>query len=381
MAVRFSGINGPSADDLVNMYANGPARTSGGGTGVGGDLPGPNFAALLGQAAGSGLAWSDEDQARYGLNAATASIPVHDKRSAASKAGANIRELERTGGASGGGVAGTTVSDSTIGQVIQRLSQMGTNELTILQQKLFQAGYYSPSTKPEDVRWGVNDAKTMTAFTQLLGDAASTSGDRTWAELLDQQVATQQAIGAQQAAANLENDKLSYLSRLTSAENAYRSANSPEARAQAAAIIDQVRATAPTLADGSKYTPPGHSGLPSLVEHFDPDVKVQHLDPTAARDALNAAFTSAVGRAPTEAELKQFAANYDAAARKNPLVTTAVRDASGATTTTTTGGVDAQPIAENLYIHSPEYANYQAVSTYFPAIERALAGKDLTTLR
>lgn len=383
MVIKWSGVTGgPNADDLANMYATGPAPT---GAGIGGAPAAaggaPNYSAALGAASGTGLAWSSEDQARYGLNAATAALSIHDKRSAPSLAGANARELERTGGKSGGGVMGTTMSDATIGQVLQRLSKMGNNELTILQQKLYQAGYYSPSAKPEDIRFGVNDGATMQAFTQLLGDSASTAGDKTWAELLDQQVATHKALAAQQAQADLENDKLAYLAKLTSAQNAYKSANSTESRAQAAAVLQQVQAMAPTLADGSKYAPDGATGLPSLAEHFDPDVKVQNLDPTAARDALNAAFTDAVGRAPTAEELSAFTANYTAAAQKAPLVTTSSRDASGAMHTSTSGGVDAQPIAEAEYIHSPEYANYQAVSKYFPAIEKVLAGKDLTTIR
>lgn len=379
---KWSSVTGPSTDDLVNMYSNGPAKVSTGvGGGTGGSSAGPNYAAALGAGTGSGLAWTDEDQARYGLNAAAAALSLHDKKSAPSSAGANIRQLEASGGKSGAGVMGTTMSDSTIGAVLQRLAKMQANELTILQQKLFQAGYYSPSMKPEDVRFGVNDGATMKAFTELLGDAASTAGDKTWAELLDQQVATHKAAAAAQAAGNLENDKLGYLAKLTSAENAYRSANSTESRAAAAQVLDQVRATAPTLADGSKFTPDGHTGLPSLTEHFDPQSQVQNLDPTAARDALNAAFSDAVGRAPTAAELAQFVSSYTAAAQASPVVTNSSRDAAGVVTTSKSGGVDAQPIAEAGYIHSPEYANYQAVAKFFPAIEKVLAGKDLTTIR
>lgn len=379
--IKWSSVNGPSADDLVNMYSNGPAKVSTGiGGGSGGSSAGPNYAAILGAGTGAGMAWSDEDQARYGLNSATASVAVHDTQSAPSKAGANIRELERTGGRSGGGVMGSGTTDSTVGAVLQRLAKMQANELTILQQKLYQAGYYAPSMKPDSIRFGVNDGATTKAFTELLGDAARTAGDKTWAELLDQQVATHAAAAQQASAANAENDKLGYLARVASAENNYRSANSPEARAVAAQLLDQVRATAPVMPDGSTFSG-GSDGLPSLVEHFDPSIKVQNLDPTAARDALNAAFADAVGRAPTAGELAAFSSNYAAAAQASPVVTTAVRDESGATTTSTTGGVDAQPIAEAQYIHSPEYANYQAVSKFFPAIEKVLAGKDLTTIR
>lgn len=355
MAIKGEGA-GPSSDDLTKLFSTGPAKPSGPAS-----SSGPNFAAALG-GGGAGLGWSAEDQARYGINAATANLTVGGQYTA----GANIRELERTGGASGGGTERPGGTE-TIGAVLQRLNAMQANELTILQQKLYLAGYYGKTAKPEDVKFGIADTATMKAFTTLLKDASNTSGEQTWDELLGAQVALRgqlaQEQGAAASAASAAAAQAAHDAAVKSAESEYRNANSPEGRARAAETLKEL-----------------NTGLPSLVEHYDPQKQIQHLDPEHARSALTSAFKDAVGRAPSETELSKFVANYDSAAKSHPVITQSDRNAAGVITSRQSGGVDSEPIARSLYVNNPEYANYQAVAKYFPAVESVLAGKDLTTL-
>ncbi len=85
------------------------------------------------------------------------------------------------------------------------------------------------------------------------------------------------------------------------------------------------------------------------------------------------AFQQAVGRAPTDSETKAFVDTFNAKAEKNPQVTTQTTDPStGNVTATTTGGIDVGSEIREQAMENPDYANYQAVATYFPAMERAL---------
>lgn len=89
---------------------------------------------------------------------------------------------------------------------------------------------------------------------------------------------------------------------------------------------------------------------------------------TEARDLLAQTYQQEVGRDPDEKELAAFRKALNAAERSNPTKTTT--DAKG--NTVSTGGVDEQQMAEDFAMQNPEYAETQAATTYFNALQRAL---------
>ena len=98
--------------------------------------------------------------------------------------------------------------------------------------------------------------------------------------------------------------------------------------------------------------------------------KVRLISMTEATPAYRAAFREAVGRDPSANEIRQFVDAYNAEARANPLVTK-VEMVDGVEVTSTEGGVSEDFMGTQIE-ENPDYANYQAVATYFPAMERVL---------
>lgn len=106
---------------------------------------------------------------------------------------------------------------------------------------------------------------------------------------------------------------------------------------------------------------------------------VYDMDPASAQQLLSDTLASKLGRAPTAAEIEDFADAVKTQAQANPNVTVQHlhTDADGNTTQRTTqtlgfGADDAALMAEEKAKHSPDYAKYQAASMYYPALVGAL---------
>lgn len=117
--------------------------------------------------------------------------------------------------------------------------------------------------------------------------------------------------------------------------------------------------------------------------------KIQLSDPFTARALLANVLTTALGRNPTGKEQDDFQAALNAAQYANPEVTTQTIDNSPAnldpngmgyknTSTTVTGGVNPNDFANEYATknvdQSAEYRNYQAATTYAPALLQAIRG-------
>jgi hypothetical protein len=100
---------------------------------------------------------------------------------------------------------------------------------------------------------------------------------------------------------------------------------------------------------------------------------VTRIDPTSAQASLR----ELIGRDPSQGELDKFMSAYNKAAAKSPSVTVQDVDADGNVTSTTSGGFDAETLARNVAQDTnPDYANYQAVATYFPVFQQLFGGAD-----
>ena len=126
---------------------------------------------------------------------------------------------------------------------------------------------------------------------------------------------------------------------------------------------------------------------------------VYDLSPEDARASLEDTMTKMLGRAPTEEEIHDFINAAQTAAKKDPTTATATftpgdtglsgdsstQDTSGGVTTQTDAngttvidqhqGFSAQDVAQmaqNRAKNAPDYAEYQAVATYFPALQQML---------
>ncbi|MGZ6788337.1 MAG: hypothetical protein ACXVGN_00070 [Mycobacteriaceae bacterium] len=126
---------------------------------------------------------------------------------------------------------------------------------------------------------------------------------------------------------------------------------------------------------------------------------VYDVSPEQARSTLEGAITKMLGRAPSEAEIHDFINAAQTAAAKHPTTQTATftpgdtgltgkssstvteggvtthEDATGTTVVTQHQGYSAADIAamaERRAKNAPDYASYQAVATYFPALMQML---------
>lgn len=100
-----------------------------------------------------------------------------------------------------------------------------------------------------------------------------------------------------------------------------------------------------------------------------------------ARAIFYSAAQSLLGRDPTKAEVSQFQKSLNAMERANPTVTTTTSNYIGDTlqsqTSTSEGGVKEgarQMMSMDQAKANPEYGAYQAATTYFDALMRAIGG-------
>lgn len=98
---------------------------------------------------------------------------------------------------------------------------------------------------------------------------------------------------------------------------------------------------------------------------------VRLLSMSEASPVFRDAFSAAVGRAPTDAEITKFVNAYNAKAKATPTTETS-QMVDGVSMTTTTGGIDPNEVAHDMVVENPDYANYQAVANYMPLLEKAL---------
>jgi hypothetical protein len=199
-----------------------------------------------------------------------------------------------------------------VGALVQELSTItDPQEMQALQQSLFAAGFYG-TTKPENVAWGFLDEKTVKAYTELLVDSTRDGRATTlsWQNYLNLRV---------------------------------------------------------------KSRMEGVDGIPGL-DGAGPTKRttrqIQEIDPGSA----TAAFRAAIGREPSGAELDNFMATYNTTMRKNAQVTVTEDDGQGNVTQTVTGGYDPQQAARDAARKDDDFAAYQAVSSYMPALQAALRG-------
>lgn len=97
-----------------------------------------------------------------------------------------------------------------------------------------------------------------------------------------------------------------------------------------------------------------------------------------AKGLIIQAFKTAVGREPTDAELRTYTNSLQQAMKANPTVTTSSQkydangNAVGEATSTTTGGLDPQQFVADQLSTDPQAEEYQAAAVYFPALLAAL---------
>lgn len=98
--------------------------------------------------------------------------------------------------------------------------------------------------------------------------------------------------------------------------------------------------------------------------------------PQDAEAGIKAIFSSAVGRDPTGDELKKYTAIMVGLAKKNPSTSTTTYDASGNATTTSGGGISGEGLKQaalDQVQKDPEWGAFQAATTYFNAVQQAIA--------
>lgn len=99
-------------------------------------------------------------------------------------------------------------------------------------------------------------------------------------------------------------------------------------------------------------------------------------DPQAAEAAVKTIFQGAVGRDPTDGELKRYSSVLIAKAKASPTVTrtTTTTDTEGNQTSTSSssGGYDAATTLKDPLQKTNEYGSYQAATTYMNALLGAI---------
>ncbi len=92
--------------------------------------------------------------------------------------------------------------------------------------------------------------------------------------------------------------------------------------------------------------------------------------------SIKALFKGAVGRAPTEEEISKYTTMMVGLAKKNPSRSTSTSDGTGNSTSESYSGIsDAgmQSAVQTDLQHTSEYGAYQAATTYFNALQAAIA--------
>jgi hypothetical protein len=128
------------------------------------------------------------------------------------------------------------------------------------------------------------------------------------------------------------------------------------------------------VTDAADWKPPT-VGTFKPTTHTSTSTSVYDLAPEDAKAMLESTLQQTLGRAPSEAEVSDFMNAVNTAAKANPNVTKATEttDASGNTVehSSSTPGFDqtaAEQMAVDRSMRMPDYASFQAVSTYFPAL-------------
>lgn len=93
-----------------------------------------------------------------------------------------------------------TQETSTVDGQMRRLYGMNPQELAMMQGALFQAGFYGNTAKSSDIKWGVADGDTATAWTRLLMDTQRLNAAGQLVSV-DQVLASRSAAGATSNAA------------------------------------------------------------------------------------------------------------------------------------------------------------------------------------
>lgn len=101
------------------------------------------------------------------------------------------------------------------------------------------------------------------------------------------------------------------------------------------------------------------------------------FSPSEARGFARTALQAELGRDPTQAEYEDFLGALNASARANPNVTTTTQkfDAEGlqaSTSSVTRGGIDPGQLSIEKAQRNPDWAEWQAMGTYAPALFSAL---------
>lgn len=123
----------------------------------------------------------------------------------------------------------------------------------------------------------------------------------------------------------------------------------------------------------------GKTGKPYKETRVDRSVDI--FSPEDARGLARQSLQSVLGRDPSEAEYEDFLAALQTKARQNPTITrtTTRYDAEGnpiGTNSVTRGGLGENAVrdfAQDQAEAAPDWAEWQAVGTYFPAIMESLS--------
>ena len=254
----------------------------------------------------------------YGIDAATANVPIQG-----SSGSVNARAAER-GEEDPRSQPAPNQLTTTIGAIIQALSGLSTKNRKDLQDKLIRGGFLPKNY----VINGAMEKDFVRGFTEMLTEFARAN-----------QLPETDASGAIEGYVNW----MSYLDS--------RAVDNEQAEAKAKKKAD------------AETNPP----------------KVELINYNMAAPAYKEAFRAAVGRDPSDSEINAFVDSYNAKAKENPLVTK-VEMKDGVEVTTHEGGVSEDFMSDQIE-ENADYANYQAVATYFPAMERILGGNNLNLIQ
>ncbi len=95
--------------------------------------------------------------------------------------------------------------------------------------------------------------------------------------------------------------------------------------------------------------------------------QIQLTNPDQAKQLINTAMSSLLGRRATSEEYNKFLTTLNAAERSNPIVTRVEGD-----TVTVTGGTSAAQVTEDYVTSRPDYAEYTAATSLMDAFVSAL---------
>jgi hypothetical protein len=121
----------------------------------------------------------------------------------------------------------------------------------------------------------------------------------------------------------------------------------------------------------------GGDGSGDVVEKAKDGTTSQSMQATlltveGVRGSFTATFRDMIGREPTPEEIQNFVDAYNAEVRANPPKRIGEMGDDGTEFVTIEGTTDPAAFAEEHIQENPDYAQYQAVATYVPALEELL---------